>query len=209
MSCVQKFLLLRLITNEYLKDSAQRTRNSPLISYFDVTNQFPWQEPRAEQIRQRRTLLYNSLIFDILLTSGGIREPYLLFPPENVESLQKLLDAIQSSTYDTLKKDCLVYFLLKFYQDGRENGFQQQRCIPPQFAALADAYWHLDTGINVPVCKCFFVCSKKDFIPFLMHSVRLPYSQTVDLTETTHPRYWSPCPFRLIQKRLSDDIFRQ
>ncbi|KAF8802250.1 hypothetical protein BYT27DRAFT_7226558 [Phlegmacium glaucopus] len=131
-------------------DSTQHTRNSPLISYFDVTNQFPWQEPRAEQIRHRRTLMYNTLIFDILLTSGGIREPYLLFPPEDVESLQKLLDAIQNSTYDTLKKDCLVYFLLKWHQDGREKGFQQQRCIPPQFAALADAYWHLDTGINVP-----------------------------------------------------------
>lgn len=134
--------------------------------------------------------MYNTLIFDILLTSGGIREPYLLFPPEDVESLQKLLDAIQSSTYDTLKKDCLVYFLLKWHQDGREKGFQQQRCIPPQFAALADAYWHLDTGINVPVCNMLFLyVQKRALTPLLMHSVRLLYSLTVDSTETTHPRY--------------------
>ena len=95
--------------------------------------------------------MYNTLIFDILLTSGGIRDPYLLFPPEDVESLQRLLDAIQGSTYDTLKKDCLVYFLLKWHQDGREKSFQQQRCIPPQFASLADAYWHLDAGEDVLV----------------------------------------------------------
>lgn len=124
--------------------------------------------------------MYNTLIFDILLTSGGIREPYLLFPPEDVESLRTLLDAIQSSTYDTLKKDCLVYFLLKWHQDGREKDFQQQRCIPPQFAALADAYWHLDTGINVPVRTDRFMCLERALMPLLMNSKRLLYSLTVD-----------------------------
>lgn len=123
--------------------------------------------------------MYNTLIFDILLTSGGIREPYLLFPPEDAESLQKLLDAIQSTSYDTLKKDCLVYFLLKWHQDGREKAFQQQRCIPPQFTALADAYWHLDTGINVPVCTYFF-CMFKEGPLMLLNSERLLYSLTVD-----------------------------
>ena len=152
--------------------------------------------------------MYNILIFDILLTSGGIREPYLLFPPEDAESLQKLLDAIQSTSYDTLKKDCLVYFLLKWHQDGREKAFQQQRCIPPQFAALADAYWHLDTGINVPVCTYFF-CMFKEGPLMLLNSERLLYSLTVDWTETTHPRYWLHCPFRLMQSRSSDDTFKQ
>jgi hypothetical protein len=97
--------------------------------------------------------MHDTLIFDILLIAGGIDQPYAVYPPEDAAGLKKLLDAIEGSNYDTLKKDCLVYFLLKWYQDGRERGFQQQRCIPPQFAALADAYWHLDTGINVPVCN--------------------------------------------------------
>ena len=97
--------------------------------------------------------MHDTLIFDILLIAGGIDQPYAVYPPEDGAGLKKLLDAIEGSNYDILKKDCLVYFLLKWYQDGRERGFQQQRCIPPQFAALADAYWHLDTGINVPVCN--------------------------------------------------------
>ena len=32
------------------QEQAVLTDISPLISYFDVTNQFPWQEPRGEQI---------------------------------------------------------------------------------------------------------------------------------------------------------------
>lgn len=122
------------------------------ISYFDVSSErFPWREPRPQDIERRRALLGDMLIFDILLTLGGIREPDTLYPPADEEGLQRLLDAIQSSQYDMLKKECLVYFLLKWYEDGREREFQRQRSILPQFSALADAYWHLDTGINVAV----------------------------------------------------------
>jgi len=105
----------------------------------------------------------DTLIFDILLTSGGIGDTYVLYPPESPETLERLLDAIECSDYDSLKKDCLVYFLLKWHPDGRERTFQEQRCIPPQFVALADAYWHLDTGINVPVC----VTLNRTFLLFL------------------------------------------
>ena len=130
--------------------------------------------------------MYNTSIFDILLTSGGIREPYLLFPPEDVESLQKLLDAIQSSTYDTLKKDCLVYFLLKWHQDGREKIFQGQRCIPPQFAALADAYWHLDTGINVPVCAYFFLYVQRETSRHLLSTAGSCYTRRLSTKQRPH-----------------------
>ena len=91
------------------------------------------------------------LIFDILLSSGGVRQPDALWPPTDPESLRRLLSAIEESTYDTLKKDCLVYFLLKWHQDGREERFKEERCIPPQFAMLSDAYWHLDSGVHVEV----------------------------------------------------------
>lgn len=72
-----------------------------------------------------------------------------------MESLVRLLGAIDSSNYDALKKECLMYFLLKWHQDGRESGFAMERCIPPHFTALADAYWFLDSGINVPVSLLF------------------------------------------------------
>ncbi|EDR03720.1 uncharacterized protein LACBIDRAFT_295169 [Laccaria bicolor S238N-H82] len=84
------------------------------------------------------------LIFDILLTSGGaIRDADLIYPPTDPQGLRRLLDAIGSSHYDALKKNCLVYFLLKWHQDGREEKLAK-------FTMLADAYWYLDSGINVP-----------------------------------------------------------
>ena len=122
------------------------------VQYFDLTSDhFPWRAPRPQEIEVRRAHMSDVLIFDILLTSGGIRQPHALYPPRDSHSLQRLLDAIANSTFDTLKKDCLVYFLLKWHQDGREDEFKERRCIPPQFAALSDAYWHLDSGIQVAV----------------------------------------------------------
>ncbi len=93
----------------------------------------------------------DKLIFDILLISGGIRDPDTLYPPKDVEELERLLEAIDASHYDALKKECLVSFLLKWHEDERAERFQVDRCIPPQFTALASAYWHLDSGINIPV----------------------------------------------------------
>ncbi|KAJ7485279.1 nuclear pore complex assembly-domain-containing protein [Mycena latifolia] len=122
-----------------------------VLSYFDLTpGGFPWRDPRPQQIERRRAALGDLLLFDILLTSGGIRQPDTLYPPVDVESFHRLLDAIETSQYDALKRDCLVYFLLKWYQDGREDKYKLDKCIPPQFASLADAYWHLDAGINIP-----------------------------------------------------------
>lgn len=94
----------------------------------------------------------DQLIFDLLLSTGGILRPASLYPPTDVDSLEVLLDAIRDSTYDTLKKDCLIYYLLRWHQDGREGVYRDDKCIPPQFVLLADAYWYLDTGFDVAVC---------------------------------------------------------
>ncbi|KAF7360329.1 ELYS domain-containing protein [Mycena venus] len=121
-----------------------------VLSYFDLSaDGFPWRDPRPQQIERRRAAMGDLLLFDILLTSGGIRE-LDLYPPVDVDSLKRLLEAIQTSTYDALKRDCLVYFLLKWYQDGRDEKYKLEKCIPPQFASLSDAYWHLDAGTNIP-----------------------------------------------------------
>ena len=61
------------------------------------------------------------LIFDVLMSSGGIRDPDFLYPPHDVQGLERLLNAIEMSTYDSLKKNTLVYYLLKFHGDGREK----------------------------------------------------------------------------------------
>ncbi|KAI0087361.1 nuclear pore complex assembly-domain-containing protein [Irpex rosettiformis] len=121
------------------------------IQLFDLTPEtFAWRAPIPRQIEQRRAAMTDLLIFDILLSSGGIKQPDALYPPHDESQLRDLLDAIEETTYDGLKKDCLVYFLLKWHKDGREERFQDERCIPPQFVVLADAYWFLDSGEDVP-----------------------------------------------------------
>ncbi|GJE94852.1 ELYS domain-containing protein [Phanerochaete sordida] len=122
-----------------------------LTVLFEISpDKFPWRVPVPRQIEDRRARMSDVLIFDILLSAGGVKHPHTLYPPRDLDSLRRLLDAIEDTTYDALKKDCLIYFLLKWHQDGREDKFQEDRCIPPQFVALADAYWHLDSGIDVP-----------------------------------------------------------
>ncbi|PPQ74068.1 hypothetical protein CVT26_006949 [Gymnopilus dilepis] len=190
-------------------DAVQPTRYSPFINFFDVSSNFPWQEPRPQQIRLRRADLDDTLIFDILLKSGGIKEIYSLYPPENEEGLRALLDAIESSTYDTLKQDCLVYFLLKWHQDGRERHFQLQRCIPPQFAALADAYWHLDTGINVPRAVALLSDQRlnRDYTSKIIRAISLaPDSQALirRYVQTAKPSLIEPLDIEAYALALAD-----
>lgn len=109
-------------------------------------------------IEERRALMTDVLIFDILLSLGGVKHPASLYPPRSPAILQKLLDAIDNSTYDTLKKDGLIYFLLKWHRDDRAEYYAYARCIPPQFVALADAYWYLDAGEDVYVSLTFACC---------------------------------------------------
>ncbi|KAG2156826.1 nuclear pore complex assembly-domain-containing protein [Suillus bovinus] len=116
---------------------------------FGTPREFPWTTTRSAEIESRRAQMADVLIFDVLLMRGGVRQPDMLYPPTDLHSLRKLLDVINGSSYDSLKKDCLVYILLKWFQDGREATYAEERCIPPQFVSLADAYWHLDTGIHV------------------------------------------------------------
>jgi len=136
-----------------LQDDATSEVNTGFLNYFDLEPQaFAWRDAIPHTIESRRSLLSDLLFFDTLLLSGGVRDPATLYPPTDVASLSNLLHAIESSNYDRLKKDSLVYFLLKWYQDGREARFADERCILPHFCALCDAYWHLDTGWNVEVC---------------------------------------------------------
>ena len=134
------------------------TSEEDYLQYFDLSpTHFPWRSPRPREIEERRAHMSDLLIFDILLSSGGIRQPHTLYPPADRTALERLLDAIAHCTFDALKKDCLVYFLLKWHQDGREEDFKLRHCIPPQFATLADAYWHLDSGINMAVRSFLFL----------------------------------------------------
>ncbi|KIJ58656.1 hypothetical protein HYDPIDRAFT_178037 [Hydnomerulius pinastri MD-312] len=125
------------------------------------------------------------LIFDVLLIRGGIRNPDALFPPVDPAGIKRLLQAILRSTYDALKKDCLVYILLKWAGEGRETSpgsrrFAEERCIPPQFVALADAYWLLDTGSNL--AKAISILSdarlNRDYVSKILQALSIPPNTT-------------------------------
>ncbi|KAH9833296.1 nuclear pore complex assembly-domain-containing protein [Rhodofomes roseus] len=121
-----------------------------LLALFETGPEtFAWRDPIPREMEEQRVRMSDTLIFDILLAEGGIRHASSLYPPTDAESLHRLLEAICNSTYDAVKQDSLIYFLLKWHKDGREMDFSESRCIQPQFVILADAYWHLDTGINV------------------------------------------------------------
>src|SRR5262245_25173182 len=65
------------------------------ITLFDVTpSRFPWRDPIPQEIEARRNQMSDKLIFDLLLASARIPQPDTLFPPTDVESLRRLLDAI-------------------------------------------------------------------------------------------------------------------
>ncbi|KAI1794442.1 nuclear pore complex assembly-domain-containing protein [Ganoderma leucocontextum] len=131
-------------------DVSMSSEGEDYCKYFDLDEpRFAFRGSRPQEIEVRRAHMSDLLIFDILLISGGIRHPDTLYPPRTPESLKRLLEAISHSQFDGLKKDCLVYFLLKWHQDYREESFVKDRVIPAQFTALSDAYWHLDTGIHI------------------------------------------------------------
>ncbi|KAH9919835.1 nuclear pore complex assembly-domain-containing protein [Fomitopsis serialis] len=169
-----------------------------LLALFDTTPEsFAWRDPIPREIEEQRVRMSDTLIFDILLAEGGIRHANSLYPPTDVDSLHRLLEAICNSTYDAIKQDSLIYFLLKWHQDGREMDFSESRCIQPQFVILADAYWHLDTGINVERAVSFLSDQRLsgDYISKIMQALSLsnnPHTYIRKYVRTVQPLLTEP-----------------
>ncbi|KAG8958287.1 hypothetical protein FRC03_009285, partial [Tulasnella sp. 419] len=87
-------------------------RNSPVA--------FPWTQEARQAIAERRAKLEGSLFIDKLFSFAEI-DALAHYPPPDDLSLNQLLSLIQNSPFDDLKKNCLVYYLLKTYDDGRED----------------------------------------------------------------------------------------
>ena len=130
----------------------REAERAALLTLFNSSPEdFAWPTATCDHVEARRAQMNDQLIFDVLLATGGIHAPDTLYPPRDVDALVVLMDAILDSTYDLLKKDCLIYYLIKAHKDGREEVFSEEHSIPPQFVLLADAYWHLDNGTDVAV----------------------------------------------------------
>lgn len=121
---------------------------------FTVITDFPFPPSRVEQIRTAR--LHQSsagpLLFDRLLDLAQV--PVTLYPPTDVLGLRQLITHINSSpTFDSLRRSCLLLYLLFFYLDERADQFASQHAIPPNFIHSTRAYWLVDNrsfsdGVN-------------------------------------------------------------
>lgn len=69
-----------------------------------------------------------------------------MYPPHTPDAFVALQDAINNSEFDDVKRNCLLYYLLKAWNDNRSALFAQAKAIPRQYVILSDGYYHLDTG---------------------------------------------------------------
>ncbi|THH11437.1 hypothetical protein EW145_g675 [Phellinidium pouzarii] len=146
------------------------------ILYFGVrSDEFAWRDDACDQVRARRAAMSGSLFFDMLLQLGGIEDAQNIYPPPDLRSLYRLLEAVKCVSFDSMKRHCLVYYLLKWHMDGREVGFVSEKVISPHYAALADVYWLLDTGLNLDnaVSKLADVRIVKDYTTKIIETLAL------------------------------------
>ncbi|KAG8920542.1 hypothetical protein FRC02_000841, partial [Tulasnella sp. 418] len=138
-------------------------RNSPVA--------FPWTQETRQAIAERRAKLEGSLFIDKLLAFAEI-DALAHYPPHDDLSLNQLLSLIQNSPFDDLKKNCLVYYLLKTYDDGREDRFAQDALIPTEFIMLSDAYYCLDWGqLEDAVFSLCDIRVVPDFVSKIIHTL--------------------------------------
>ncbi|EIM89095.1 uncharacterized protein STEHIDRAFT_53382, partial [Stereum hirsutum FP-91666 SS1] len=150
-----------------------------------------------ETIATRRARMADRLLFDVVLHAGGLHDPADYFPPSNQDTLRELLKKIDGLKFDSLKRDCLVYSLLKWHRDGREKVFREERCIPPQFSALSDAYWHLDAGVEVQKAVSILsdVRLNRDYTSKILQALSLdpsPYPLILRYVRTSKPLLTEP-----------------
>lgn len=112
---------------------------------FDLSPQaFPWADTRRDAvIRRREEEMDGELFFDALLRLAGI-DAHAVYPPRDVPSFHHLVNAILDTAWDDFQQSCLIYYLLRHWEDGREKPFAQSKMLPPQFMFVSDAYYLLD-----------------------------------------------------------------
>ncbi|WVQ98811.1 hypothetical protein IAU59_005942 [Kwoniella sp. CBS 9459] len=85
-----------------------------ILRHFDLADT-PWTELTSPLIEDRRKRSPGGrLFFDRLLELTGLDGPSL-YPPNTPAALRRLLHSIHSCPFDRLKRDCLLYYLLKDY----------------------------------------------------------------------------------------------
>ncbi|KAG8937559.1 hypothetical protein FRC00_004071 [Tulasnella sp. 408] len=80
-----------------------------------------------------------ALFIDELLAIACI-DPNAIYPPRIPDAFLALQDAINNSPLDYVKHNCLLYYLLKAWNDNRIALFAQAKAIPRQYVILSDGY---------------------------------------------------------------------
>lgn len=106
----------------------------------------PFTPEHVEDILIRRSLMHDELFIDYMLRNVGIEDPTRLFPPMSKEVIRETLAAVESAGHPSIKLECIVYYLLSWWDDGSHDNFCVNKRIPSGFAELAYAYYLFDSG---------------------------------------------------------------
>ena len=90
--------------------------------------------------------MHDELFIDYMLRNVGIEDPTRLFPPMSKEVIRETLAAVESAGHPSIKLECIVYYLLSWWDDGSHDNFCVNKRIPSGFAELAYAYYLFDSG---------------------------------------------------------------
>ncbi|KAA1100861.1 Ras GTPase activating protein ira2 [Puccinia graminis f. sp. tritici] len=127
------------IDNHYRQPITQATVRQRPITWSDLLMQQKWAKQQEHNLRcqlflQVPTPTPTTAVPDLILTikqksrtPGPIPNFKDLFPSPHPSHLRQLLDSIDARAFNLLKKNCLVYYLLKEHGDGRENCFSARR----------------------------------------------------------------------------------
>ena len=81
-----------------------------------------------------------------MLRNTGVEAPTKLFPPSNKETIRETLTAVKDANNPSIKLECIVYYLLRWWNGTGHDDFCVNKRIPSGFAALTYAYYLFDSG---------------------------------------------------------------
>ncbi|KAG9033693.1 hypothetical protein FRB95_014482 [Tulasnella sp. JGI-2019a] len=152
------------------------SRSVPPPDYFDTSpGRFPWTADKCRSLISRRAQLQGGTLFiDDIFKNAGI-EAEELYPPQTPNAFQLLLQAIHDSSFDSTKKNSLIYYLLRMWKDGRQIAWAQNKSLPTQYAMVMDGYWAMDEGeieMALPFLTEPRVQIEKEFTSKALHAIQ-------------------------------------
>jgi len=115
------------------------------VELFDFSRS-PFTPEHVEEILTRRSLMQDELFIDYMLRNAGIEKPTKLFPPASKEMVRETLTVVKDAGISSIRLECIVYYLLSWWNDGCHDNFCVNKRIPSGFAELTYAYYLFDSG---------------------------------------------------------------